>query len=276
MEIIVRDWKLLAEVAALNVREDGIDLDRRIELTRLLTTARMLSATMFEVVERELEPLKPKQFAPEPVDARTLLTLQTLRNQAPETKTEIAWGLQVLMETDEHCRKVEGVQTLLDLEERQRQEEKSEGWEIRTDLNLEFMRDWRVNESTTLLGLHALDDVCDLNVAVEENNELKILDQWARPNEFDLSLRGCTVADLQPIVAWQTLKRLAHCWSSGWTIFLDSKRRYVFVFQQYACSPEQAYRIIDILERDHISSAVVLLDLPSKPAADNENAVGES
>lgn len=264
MEIIVRDWKLLGEVAALNIREDGIALDRRIQLTRLLTTARMLSSTMFEVVEQELAPIKPKQFAPEPGQAGTL-TLERLRSQVPETKTEIDWGMQVDMETYEHCEKVEGVQTLLDLEERQRQEEKSEGWEIRTDLNLAFMHDWRVNESPTL-GLHALDDLLDLNVAVGEDNELKILDHWVRLNKFNMSLCGSTVADMQPIVAWQTLKRLAHSFSSGWTVFLNPKARYLFVFQRYACSPEQAYRIIDLLERDHISSAVVLLDLLSKPA----------
>jgi hypothetical protein len=265
MEIIVRDWKLLGEVAAINIREDGIDLDRRIQLTRLLTTARMLSSTMFEVVERELEPVKPKQFAPEPSQPGTL-TLEKLRSQVPDTKTELDWGAQVEMETYEYCEKVEGVQTLLDLEERQRQEKKSEGWEIRADLNLEFMQDWRVNESPTRRGWHVHDDTLDLNVAVEEDNELKILDHWVRLNKFNMSLGGCTVADMQPIVAWQTLKRLANSFSTGgWRIFLKPKLRYLFVFQRYACSPEQAYRIIDLLERDHIASAVVLLDLPSKP-----------
>lgn len=260
MEIIVRDWKLLGEVAALNIREDGIDLDRRIQLTRLLTTARMLSSTMFEVVERELEPVKPKQFAPEPGQPGTL-TLEKLRSQVPETKTEIDWGFQVTMETHEYCEKVEGVQTLLDLEERQRQEKKSEGWEVRADLNLEFMQDWRVNESPS--NLRALDH--GLNEAFGEDNQLKILDHWVRLKKFNMSLCGCTVADMQPIVAWQTLKRLARSFSSGWKIFLNPKARYLFVFQRYACSPEQAYRIIDLLEQDHISSAVVLLAAADRP-----------
>lgn len=274
MEIIARDWKLLDEVAALNIWKDQINLDRRIQLTRLLTTARMLSSTMFEVVERELEPFKPKQFAPEPCHAGTPLTLEILRSQAPETKTEIEWGIQVLMETDEHCRKVEGVQNILDLEERQRHEEKSEGWEIRADLNLDFMQDWDVNHRSIRRGLYALK--CGLNAAVGDDNQLRILNDWVRLNKFNMSPCGCTLADMQPIVAWQTLKHLADQWSCGWAIFLKPEARYLFVFQRYACSPEQAYRIIDLLERDHISSAVALLDLPTKPAADNKNAVGES
>jgi hypothetical protein len=153
MEIVARDWKLISEVAALNINEGEIDFDRHSQLKRLMQTAEMLVPTMYAAVDRRLETIKPVVFAsPRGRNAQrfdsTSAELQQLRDQKPETKTEWDWSQQCWLEIEDHCWNVNGVQSLLEFDKCHHEKEikMSGGWEIRRHLDFEFMQDWHAYE----------------------------------------------------------------------------------------------------------------------------------
>ena len=54
--------------------------------------------------------------------------------------------------------------------------------------------------------------------------------------------------------------REQQCSFGSWTFVFKKNVKYIFVF--FGCTSEQAYRIIDSLERDDIQSVVVRAELP--------------
>jgi hypothetical protein len=264
MEIVGRDWKLFSEVAALNIHEGELDFNRRLQLKLLLQTAEMLVPTMHAAIAQKLEPLKPAVFSSQrrqtPSFGSTSADLQYLRNQSPETKTENDWNRQCWLEIEDHCWNVTGTQGLWELEKCQHKKEKCAGWDIRSHLNLEFMefeQDMTVDE----IFRKSESDMIDrgLNAALEADDDLKVLDEWVTPKH--LYIPSMTEEDMQPLVGWRAGRSWQTTCSSGeYKYVLNRKAKYLFTFHRYACSLEQAYRIIDHLHSYDIPAVVVLLD----------------
>jgi len=254
MEVITRDWKLLSEVSALNLEPD-ISFGDRYDLGRLLDTVRSLEPSFYHTVDKKLQASKPKAFAP--WSAQTSPSgwdLESLRRQ--EIKTELDWWAQGLLEAEDNCLKVDGVQALLDLEMRRREAEPPNGWEIRWELDLDFMRNHDYRHDIT----SSINFKRSLNAAIADYDDLGILKGWLKLN----NINSLTLSEkqMEPLVAWQTLKavREQQCSFGSWTFVFKKNVKYIFVF--FGCTSEQAYRIIDSLERDNIQSVVVRAELP--------------
>jgi hypothetical protein len=98
-----------------------------------------------------------------------------------------------------------------------------------------------------------------LNTALQADDDLNILDQWVGLKNY--YIHQMTQEDMQPVIAWRGLKAWEATSSSGqYPYVLNGNAKYLFTFHRYACSLEQAYRIIDHLHSKHIPAAVVLLD----------------
>lgn len=254
MEVLIRDWKLLSEVSALNL-EPNISLRDRYDLQRLLDEVRSLEPGFYQAVNKKLQVSKPKAFAPWSAQTNPSgWDLESLRRQ--EIKTELDWWAQGLLEAEDQCLKVDGVQALLDLEMRRREAEPPSGWEIRWELDLDFMRNHYYRHDIT----SSIDFKRSLNAAIADYDDLGILKSWLKLN----NTTSLTLSEkqMEPLIAWQTLKavREQQCSFGSWTFVFKRNVKYIFVF--FGCTSQQAYRIIDSLERDNIQSVVVRAESP--------------
>jgi hypothetical protein len=251
MQLITRNLKLLRELPALRIQREEFQFHARIHFRQLLFAADTLLPSLYEHVERKLRSVKPRKFASSSKNIDW--TLQLLRSRSPGEKTKADWQVQVELETEEYCQRINGVQALMAAERLYHERKPSSSWDIRRHLDITFMqKSWPNREDREMVDDQAL------NGAIEDDDAVKILNEWAKLNKVNLF--DMTEAGIRTVVGWRTLKSLEDCRSSGYFVRFKRHRKYLFIFHRHACSPEQAYRIVDVLNRSEIQSAVALLD----------------
>jgi len=250
MEIIAREWHLIRELAALDIKmitAEKIDLDRRNWLSELLVSAKTLVPTLYKTVDRK-QPPAPRKFAPmNRRESKAAVAPQSYRRLS---KPYQEWAKKCNKALEEHCRSVKGVKDLEDLEGRYGNGRTAKGWEIRSHLNLLSKQDEREYG-------HSL--FHNLLEAMIEDEALQVLEEWLSTHSND-SVSDLIESGMKPLVAWQTLNHLYASYSSGIGMMFHKDIKYLLVFYRSECPPDLAYQIIDSLDDRAIRSVIILLD----------------
>jgi hypothetical protein len=247
MDLIGSDIRLIHKAAKLNFIPTRDDCHRHRYIKDLMTTISGMVPTMYESVDRKLEPMKPKKFAPEEQSRSGPSTLKALRRQ--KVKTEWDWQVQCGLETEHHCLNTKGVSCLLQIDRRIEKSKARKRWEIRRFLDLSFLQE--PNLSTNSMAVR-------LSAEMEYDDYLRTLDNWLR-FKCKCLMPELTQSEMLPLIAWQAWERLSAPFRCGIWLF-DTKKKYLFVFHRYACTNQQAYLIVKCLRASKIRSVVALLD----------------